>query len=346
MAVARFFILFALTSFSTIGSLSAQSSFDITLDPTSFAGNTAAQAAFERAANQWEAFITDPILVTVNADFTSLGTGQLAVASPVSLDSGFDSIRNQIVSDSLDEADDTITQSLPTAMQLSVNLPASFTLSGDLRSTKANLKALGVGDLDANFGTSDGLISFGSGISYDFDNSDGVTPGSFDFESVAAHEIGHILGFTSALDVVDAFLDAGTPGAISLTPFDLYRFEDGSINDPTTALEFTTAVRSLAPGSNDIFDQILAGPGLTELPLSTGLSGGDGEQASHFEDGLDLGALDPTLSQGLIVPVDINDARVLDLVGYDITITTVPEPNSVALIILLAGPAMLRRRRA
>jgi hypothetical protein len=227
-------------------------------------------------------------------------------------------------------------------------VPANFTLSGNLEATKANFKALGFGGLDAQFGTSDGQITFSSAVAFDFDNSDGVSPGTIDFEGAAAHEIGHLLGFASVVDTVDVLLDNGvTDAVITPAPFDLYRFEDNSANDPLTLVDFTTAARSLVPGSDDVFDQVLPGPGLTEIPLATGAFGGDGAQASHFEDNLGLGALDPTLSTGQTSGVNFNDARVLDLIGYDIEINTaaVPEPGMVSLATLLAGSMILRRRK-
>ena len=135
---------------------------------------------------------------------------------------------------------------------------------------------------------------------------------------------------------------------ITPTTFDLYRFEDSSANDPLTFADFTTAARSLVPGSDDVFDQVLPGPGLNEIPLSTGTFGGDGSQASHFEDNLGLGALDPSLSTGQTTGVNFNDARVLDLIGYDIEISTaaVPEPGMASLATLLAGSMILRRRKS
>ena len=288
----------------------------------------------------------DPITVNIDANFAPLGPDELAGATPFNFPQAYDLIAGAVSFDGQNEADDQITQSIPTFMNVSFNLPPGFTLTGGINATKANLKALGFNNLDANLGPSDGLIEFGSGVMYDFDNSDGVTPGFFDFETIAAHEIGHILGFSSAVDDVDAVLNAGATAAISPTPFDLYRFQDGSINDPATAADFTTATRSLVPGSDDVFDQVLAGPGLTELALSTGVFNGDGRQASHFEDSLDLGLLDPTFAPGDIVLVGTNDVRVLDLIGYEVGPVAVPEPSAISLMMLLAGSVIMRRRRA
>ena len=344
---ARFLFFVTLISFSAIGNLSAQGSFDIGLTSLSgLSGNTAAEAAFLRAANQWEAFITDPISVSIDANFALLAPERLASAAPVALAAPtFNTFRDQIVVDSLNEPDDAITQFLPTATQLGFNLPAGFSLSNSLEATKANLKALGFTRLDMMFGDSDGEITFNSLIPYDFDNSDGVTPGTVDFETVAAHEIGHILGFTSAVDQVDSLINDGLAGAITATPFDLYRFEDGSINDPSTTAEFTTAIRSLLPGSDDVFDQVLGGP---EFELATGIVGGDGQQASHFQDNLGLGVLDPSFGSGQVVLVSANDARVLDLIGYEVESTIivgVPEPSTASLMMLLVSTALLYRRR-
>jgi hypothetical protein len=62
---------------------------------------------------------------------------------------------------------------------------------GNVLLTKANLLALGL-----TTGTLvDPSITFNSDFAFDFDNSNGVTSNRFDFESVAAHEIGHALQF-------------------------------------------------------------------------------------------------------------------------------------------------------
>jgi len=49
-------------------------------------------------------------------------------------------------------------------------------------------------------------MTFNSEFNFDYDSSDGITAGYYDFETVALHEIGHVLGFVSVVDAIDYFL--------------------------------------------------------------------------------------------------------------------------------------------
>jgi len=292
------------------------------------AANTAALAAFERAAAAWEARISDSITVTINADLDSLGSNILGSTSSVALQAGYTTIRNQIVADAADETDDGIGASLPTAAQFLATLPSGFSLDGNLVASKANLKALGFTGLDTQFGVSDGEITFSTDFTFDYDNSDGVTPGQTDFETVAAHEIGHLLGFFSDVDTINAI----PATAIGFTTLDLFRFRNGT-DDPATAAEFTTFARNFVPGVDAILDEVSANPDFPERRMSTGLTnvsfpGTDGRQASHWKadelTGVYIGLMDPTLATDVFFPPESSDFRALDLIGYEIASSNPP----------------------
>lgn len=317
---------------------------------TNGGGMTApALAAFNRAAAQWQARIADPITVNITAIMTNMGSPTIiGSTSNVVLQADYTTIRDQVVADAADEADDAIVGFMPTAGQFSVYLPPNFGLTGNISVSKADLKALGFTGLDGSFGVSDGTITFNTGFSFDFDNSDGVTPGTIDFETVTAHEIGHILGFVSAEDNIDTMLHLLQVGNVNIDVLDLFRFANNLAgSDPATAADFTTFDRSLVPGTDEITDQVLAwGPlGTTEFRMSTGFWTGDGRQASHWKDneltGTLIGNLDPTLAYATIVPITEADWRAMDLIGYEIL--PIPEPTS--LLLLAGGLAVLRCRR-
>lgn len=323
--------------------------FDIVINPTpALAGNAAALAAFNRAAMQWEAFIADPIVVTINADFSPLGAGILGSTGSVVLQAPYNTIRDQLVADASDEADDAIVASMPTAAQYSTFVPTGFGLNGNLEGTKANLKAMGFVGLDGIFGTVDAQIAFSTGFSFDFDRSNGITAGQFDFEGVAAHEIGHALGFISSVDDIDVILP-GTTSQIQPTVLDLFRFRDGSVTDPLTVGDFTFMPRSMVPGQPEIFDQISPGGGAdSEILMSTGVDFGDGRQTSHWKDFLSLGIMDPTLAPGELAILRLNDMRAFDLIGYEVA--SVPEArawlfSAVAAMVSYASVVFARRRR-
>jgi len=243
-----------------------------------------------------------------------------------------------MVADAADEPGDAVVASLPTAAQFSAYVPTGFTLGG-MAATKANLKAMGFTGLDGTFGVTDATVQFNSGFSFDFDNSDGVAPGTYDFETVATHELGHVLGFVSAVDDVDWFLEQGQTANVYLEPLDLFRF--GPMN-PSTLADFTNYPRSLLTGGSSFLDDLT-----NEWAFSTGYYTGDGRQASHWKDdgitGLQIGMMDPTLASATAWSISAADIRALDLIGWDPQV--VPEPATLVLFGAgLMGLGVARRR--
>lgn len=300
-------------------------------------GNAAALAAFQRAANTWGGMFSDPITVNIDAGLASLAPGIIGSANSSLYTAPYDLIRNGMVADAADEATNGIVAFLPTAAQFTGTIPGGgFSFSGDILITRANANALGFG---GSLGSeADGTITFSSNFGFDYDNTDGVLGGMIDFESVALHEIGHVLGFISAVDSIDG----ASPGQITMSTLDLFRFAAGSA--PLTPVLFTSTARNYVPGAAAVFSDTI-----NAWAFSTGLTQGDGRQASHWKDdtltGTLIGIMDPTLSFATIELASNADARAFDLIGYELN--EIPEPGTFALMgVGLASLAYWRKRRS
>jgi hypothetical protein len=255
----------------------------------------------------------------------------------VALQGSYTEIRDQMVASAIAEGShDALAAALPTVSQFQVAVPAGYTLSGNIYGTKACLKAMGFEGLDEPpFGVSDGTITFNSQFPFTYNNKSGVAAGTIDFESVAAHELGHALGFISSVDDIDYAKSIGVTGAFMPSVLDMFRFASSGANHPTTVSEFTTFPRELAPNypESTIASVNLAGGALgdSEYAMSTGFYTGDGRQASHWKDnaltGDYIGIMNPTIGYGEIHPITGADIRALDLIGY----TTVPEPAALVM---------------
>ncbi len=198
---------------------------------------------------------------------------------------------------------------------------------------------------------SDAEITFSTGFAFDFNPDDGIDFNKFDFIGVATHEIGHALGFTSGVDVLDGnsppingpFNDNAFEFVNSL---DLFRYSADSV--AAGAIDWTADTRDKYLS----FDR-----GATSIGgLATGQEFGDGQQASHWKDSTsssiaELGIMNPTFSNGQLGIVTENDLRAFDVIGWNrvsANATEVPEPSNVIGTLMFAGfgaKMVLKRRK-
>lgn len=360
--------------------LQSSAPFDIQILPgQNLGGNAAALAAFNRAAAQWERYISDPVTVVISADLvpdndpTILGGASSTIftypfygTAPGDL-----GLVDLMRADNKGSAYQPLTDALPaTEANLNFKLaiddaivtgPSPYGQNGS--ASKANFKALGVptsflDTISPGTGvekTYDATIEFNSNQAFDYDRSDGISPGMIDFESVAAHEIGHTLGYFSDVDFADIVHNIFGEPYVFATPttLDLFRFEDGTKDDPQNLTDFSSFARSFETAVPANTDLIINGPGGSpEKKMSTGAldPNADGSQASHWKDDaltlFNIGLMDPTLSRGQTYYITESDLAAMDIIGWD---AAVPEASALvpAGLVIAGGIAwQVRRRRA
>ena len=308
-------------------------------------GNANADAGFQAAANYWQSQFTDNVTVNITAGFAALAPGILGQAGSSYFNTNLSTMKGALAADATSAADAIMVAGLPTGFTYSkyingtsVNAGAAHVEAGvsQLRMTTANAKAIGL--LAANNPVADAAITFSSLFAFDFNRSNGIGAGLYDFIGIAIHELGHALGFTSGVDILDANGN-GKTGQYLDVAYDPY----------ATVLDFTRcSAASQAAGANMDWtigtaqkDFAINGSctPLISNAWSTGVNFGDGSQASHWKDNLGIGIMDPTAAPtGALNVVTANDLMALDVIGWNkVGVGAVPEPPSL----LLFGVAFL-----
>lgn len=282
--------------------------------------NQQAKAVFLRAADLWKQRLRSvvPITIIVDVDFgpTLFGVpfDEDVLGATRSQELGSDTGYLDILG-ALNGGAETAEEVNLYSLMPSASLPSNRGNTQGIVMPSALLRALEVippvADpvAEAPFFGNPPRIGFNSSFSFDFDPSNGIAPNTIDFEAVAVHEIGHLLGFVSQVGITELF-PGESPAASGL---DMFRFRPG-----TTMGTFTTAERVLSSGGQQVFFA-----GGSELALSTGRPDGkkgDKRQASHWKDdglsGTKIGIMDPTIAFAEHVEISNNDLLAFDTMGY------------------------------
>lgn len=347
--------------FSLLAGLTTSAQADLIFNISS-TGNAQADAAFAAAGNFWSSIYDDDVTINITAGFASLSPGVLGQAGSARVATSFSTFRNVLQADISSADDSTFANTLPTGSDFSVYINETTEGLGPgfdgayvdddggannevVRMTRANAKALGL--VSGTSTVEDVAITFSTNFDWDFDPTNGIVGGRFDFVGVAIHEIGHGLGFVSGVDV----LDLNDDGAFSdnaftfVSPVDFARFSPDSIAAGAD-IDFTADSRDKF---YSIDGGVTAGGGLVGgmSHFSTGVTNGDGRQASHWKDNLGLGILDPTARPpGQLNVVTDLDLQSLDIIGWDrAALTAVPEPSTLAAFAFGLGFFVCRQRR-
>lgn len=320
------------------------------------AGTSAqAQAAFVAAGNLWSGVLLDPITVQLTVGTAALGGTVLGQAQSGLVPILYEDVRLALINDASSPTDAAaVSQLTAGTFGMLINRTTQNPNSdpavpyvdnnGSLNNqylglTTANAAALGLpftrGAVSGCVTACDAFIQFNSNFQFDYDRSDGVAANQFDFIGIAAHEIGHALGFVSGVDALDSVPGFDEDAYAQASVLDLFRYSADSA--AAGVIDFT------ASATTKYFS--LTGASSGTLLFATGRNFGDGRQASHWKDGLGLGMLDPTSAQGEFLVISANDRLAMDAIGWNLT--PVPEPGKPALLAVgLAVVAIGWRRRA
>ena len=337
--------------------------------------------AFQKAANYWNKTLSNNVNVRIDIGFKSLDPGVLGstgssdtIVSVADVYSALKTTGNSALDASAVAHLPTLKNGTDLAMRVNQYKDIANQIGVDTGSkvgsrisngsnginqyldiNTAVAKALGLSTGQPT-NAYDAHITFSSSFGFDFNPTDGIAAGKYDFTAVAVHEIGHALGFVSGADTFDLIggngpyakqFNAGAFGTKNVddwaigSTLDLFRYGAGAEKDGTRMLQW---------GANKTaFFSIDGGASVFNLPetnqgaafFSTGSYNGDGNQASHWKDNqavVDLGGscylstravgiMDPTLaacSEGIVTQ---NDLAAFDAMGWNLHGNILQDPT-------------------
>ncbi|UCG29425.1 MAG: zinc-dependent metalloprotease [candidate division WOR-3 bacterium] len=262
----------------------------------------AALAALESVAVYIEQLYSDEVTVSINITFAPLGPGILGVAqSYIAGNPSWTTTLNSLINDM--DADDSVQTWLPTT----ATIPVRYNY-GSSTITDENRVYFRVAPYNAVIGSYPSLaaqITFSTNFTFDYDPRDGVA--GHCFQSVAAHEIGHVIGFGCGASYLTNDMEL----------LDIYRFQrsDGTGNyNPDTWYEFQTTARMVdqSPGSDDANCDMIA--------VEYQMSDGDPYQTSHFSQNNVDALMQPAISAGATFYPNFfqaADRDMFDAIGWD-----------------------------
>ena len=309
--------------------------------------------SFRRAAARWERVLQSEVTTVIDVDYGTSRFGQ-PYPSPNILGSTGSAIRFT----NLDPAAAVQRfKSLTDDPQLiglynAIPVPTPSTLRGTVSpNVPLNLSTMQAGTiplqvygilparLSADTPQAVPSIGFNSAFNFDFDPRNGISSSQIDFEGVVVHEIGHALGYVSAIG-------SSAPNNPVFYPWDLFRVRPDAVQANESLGDgqgWERAERVVTPGPVETrvlttiegiqffvaVQVFFDGLNLYETSTATGgREGGDGQQASHWRDDArrdprlgpqrKIGIMDPNSGFGELGVITDADVRMLEVIGYSV----------------------------
>ena len=286
----------------------------------------------DRAFEAWSSRITDDITIRLKIKGNYMGLDVLASAGPYEDDFAYSEFIEALGKDVTSQHDRIAVEHLPDINNL------EFYRTGDgglpildskedsnprnneiIAVPSAIAKAIGLrgahssDELDGVLNFNQSLPAYFVLLNADFDRSDGISPGKLDAQSIVEHEIGHALGFVSPV--------AGW----GLYPLSLFRFSGNTL---TPSIEVGGAPYFSIDG------------GVTKLAdFSNGLEYGASHWAESYPTNTgkeiilrNYGIMGPKLLPGSATTMSRFDLLAMDVIGYDIRPSPLPEKVQLKLI--------------
>jgi len=228
---------------------------------------------------------TDPVTVNI-----AVGYGELAGTPTSSLGASrtylqtysYSQLKSALMADATSATDNSANASLPATNPLG---SSSYLIA------TAEAKALGLLSSTSNL---DGYIGFGSSFAFDYDRSNGISNGQYDFYAVAAHEITEVMG---------RHLWGGSPG---YTALDLFHFS-------------APGVRTFSATTPGYFS---TDNGVTNIDnFNTNPGGDSGDWAASAGNDAFLAFT----GSGVLDAISATDLKVMDVLGWDRGVVSGPD---------------------
>jgi Ca2+-binding RTX toxin-like protein len=248
-----------------------------------------APAAFKTdvtaAVQYFESHFTDHVTITIDVGYGevggySLGSGALGESLTYLSSYSYSQIKGALTADAKTADDATSVASLPTTSPV----------AGTFWTSTAEAKALG---LMASNSQIDGYVGFASGNLFDYNNSDGVTAGQYDFYGTVAHEISEVMGRS----LLTGSTIGNTPH--SYDPLDLFHYSANGVHDFSGS---TAGYFSVNGGATNLDN------------FNTNPNGDFGDWASSA--GSD--SFSAFATPGAVDTISQTDLRELDVLGWDL----------------------------
>lgn len=309
--------------------------FDFTYAP----GTSVEQIiGFEMAGEIWSSYLKDDVAVRLYVESTDqLSENVVGAALPgKKKEVDYKKLRKEMDREPKSDNDILAFSNLPVDQEFDIIAQGQeIDKTKKIKLTNANAKALDLlkdkdDVLDGYILVNDLTGSSTAGWDYDALRNEGISSNNLDFVSVAMHEIGHVLGFVSGIDDegwLDVLSEAYEKAAEKnkelelkdfqyASPLDLYRYTSESAAEGELDLSLGGDPFFSIDGGNTRLGNFANGE-YTDY-------GGDGYQASHWQQNSSQGIMNPILPMGERRDISALDVTAMDVIGWDINTSEYP----------------------